>query len=89
MAYVYILISKSKSKYYVGCTTNLQKRLQRHNAGYVYSTKRILPVELAFKQYYQSMGEARMVEKKLKNQKRKDYIRKIIELIIRMIDVAN
>ena len=79
MAYVYILVNKPRNRYYVGCTTNVQKRLQRHYSGYVHSTKRMLPVELAFKQYYQSMSEARIVEKKLKNLKRKDFIEKIIQ----------
>ena len=79
MAYVYILANKLKNKYYVGCTTNIKNRLHRHYSGYVHSTKRMLPVELAFKQYYQSMSEARTVERKLKNLKRKDFIKKIIE----------
>jgi putative endonuclease len=29
--YVYILFSASKNKYYVGYTSNLEERLQRHN----------------------------------------------------------
>ena len=79
MAYVYILANISRNKYYIGCTTNIHKRLQRHNSGYVQSTKRMLPIELAFKQHYQTMSEARIVERKLKSLKRKDFIKKIIE----------
>jgi len=39
----------------------------------------MLPIELAFKQHYQTMSEARIVERKLKSLKRKDFIKKIIE----------
>ncbi|NOX85694.1 MAG: GIY-YIG nuclease family protein, partial [Chlorobi bacterium] len=43
--YVYILRC-SNNKTYVGHTSNLEKRLERHINGYVPATKNIRPVEL-------------------------------------------
>jgi predicted GIY-YIG superfamily endonuclease len=45
MHYVYIL-SCSDNKPYVGCTSNLKERLDRHGKGHVPATKGRLPIEL-------------------------------------------
>ena len=45
MTYVYILMCNNK-KTYVGCTSNLKERLQRHKNGYVPATKNIRPLQL-------------------------------------------
>jgi putative endonuclease len=39
MFYVHVLQSKKDGKLYTGFTDNLQKRLRKHNAGKVFSTK--------------------------------------------------
>ena len=46
MYYVYSL--KCKDGYYIGCTDNLQERLERHKKGNVPATAKHLPVELGF-----------------------------------------
>ncbi len=45
MYYVYIL-KCINGKPYTGCTDNLKERIERHNKGYVPSTKPLLPVSL-------------------------------------------
>ncbi len=47
MQYVYILLC-SDGKTYVGCTSDLKERFQRHINGQVPATKSRLPVSLAF-----------------------------------------
>lgn len=78
MAYVYILKSKRDGRYYVGSTLDLEKRLRHHKSGCTPSTKRFGEVGLVCKQFYASLKDARMVEKKLKALKRRDYLEKII-----------
>lgn len=79
MSYVYILKSLDKNKYYVGSTDNLKDRLRHHFGGHTPSTKKLGNLKLALSQEYSTLEEARKVERKLKNLKRKDYIEKIIE----------
>jgi len=78
MAWIYILQTKSE-KYYVGSTTNIKDRLEHHIGGYTPSTKSLGVEKLLFKQEYKFLSEARSVEKKVKNLKRKDYIEKILK----------
>jgi putative endonuclease len=46
MHYVYSL--KCKDGFYIGCTDNIESRLERHKNGYVMATKDRLPVKLEF-----------------------------------------
>ncbi len=46
MYYVYSL--KCKDGFYVGCTENIQDRLERHEKGHVPATANRLPVTLEF-----------------------------------------
>ena len=46
MRYVYSL--KCKDGFYVGCTDNLEDRLERHKKGHVPATANRLPIELDF-----------------------------------------
>jgi predicted GIY-YIG superfamily endonuclease len=45
MYYVYILKCKN-DKSYVGCTSDLKARMERHEHGYVPATKDLLPAEM-------------------------------------------
>lgn len=78
MAYVYILES-IEGKYYIGSTINIEKRIKHHFGLYTPSTKRLKVSKLKFSQKYPTLKEARYVEKRLKELKRKDYIDKIIK----------
>ena len=79
MAYVYILESLRNGRYYIGSTIDLDSRLRHHKGGFTHSTKRFGEIQLVLKQEYNSIKEARMIERKLKNLKRKDYLRKIVK----------
>ena len=64
--YVYLLSSNKTSWIYIGCTSNLEKRLKEHNEGNVYSTKKMLPLELIYYEAYRSKEYAYKREKALK-----------------------
>jgi putative endonuclease len=78
MAWVYILQTKS-GNYYVGSTTNIDERLKHHFGGFTPSTKSMGAEKLLLKQRYRTLGQARIVEEKIKNLKRKDYIDKMVQ----------
>ncbi|MBK5215567.1 MAG: GIY-YIG nuclease family protein [Candidatus Pacebacteria bacterium] len=79
MEYVYILQSERNSRYYIGSTNNLERRLLEHNSGHTKSLRNLLPMILVFNQGYEKIGEARKMELRLKRLKS----RIIIESIIR------
>lgn len=64
--YVYILSSNKTAWIYIGCTNDLRKRLKEHSEGNVYSTKKMLPVELIYYEAYPSKNCAYEREKNLK-----------------------
>ena len=77
--YLYILENKIKNKFYIGSSEDVDRRFSEHLSGKVYSTKRLLPLELIFKQEFENIDIARKIELRLKKMKRKDYISKIIK----------
>jgi putative endonuclease len=78
MNFVYILKSLKNQSYYIGSTGDLDRRLIEHNFGKTKSLVNLLPMELVFKQNFDTLLEARRAELKLKNFKS----RRIIEQII-------
>lgn len=64
--YVYLLSSHKTQWIYIGCTHDLEKRLKEHKEGKVYSTKKMLPVELIYFEAYKSKDCAYQREKNLK-----------------------
>ena len=74
---VYILLC-SNSRFYIGSTNNLERRIQEHNGGKTVSTKYILPVQLVFRQEFESLTKARQIERKLKALKSAEILKKII-----------
>ena len=78
MPHVYILESIIDGRYYIGSTTNLELRMKHHIGGHTPSTNRFGEIKLVFSQEYNSLKEARIIERRLKKLKRKDYIEKII-----------
>lgn len=79
MAYLYILQSEINSRYYIGSTIDLERRLNEHNEGKTPSTRLTRPFKLVFFKKYETIKEARMTEYKLKKKKSKLIIEKIIE----------
>ena len=65
--FVYILISKKDYKLYVGCTTDLDKRLKDHNSGKVSATKRRRPFEMIYNEEFLNKVDAFNRERYLKS----------------------
>lgn len=78
MAWVYILKSKYADRYYIGSTIDLESRLSHHKRGHTPTTKRFGDVDLVLSQKYETLKEARNIEKKIKLLKRKDYVKKMV-----------
>jgi len=69
MYYVYVLKSRLDGKLYIGYTTNLRNRIQKHNSGEVTSTEPRRPLELIFYEGYKNMEDAKRRECYLKTSK--------------------
>lgn len=78
MAWVYIL-KTGQGNYYVGSTTDLERRIAQHISGHTKTTKRLQVESVVFNQQYKSLKEARAVEARIKKLKRRDYVEKIIQ----------
>jgi len=71
---VYILFSEKRSRYYVGQTTDIKKRLERHNQGNVPSTKYGLPWKLVLQIQVTSKKESLILERRIKKRGAKQFI---------------
>ncbi len=58
MYIVYILFSEKDKKRYVGCTSNINRRLDEHNSGLVTSTKNRRPLNLIYSEVYDNKIDA-------------------------------
>ena len=65
--YVYILLSKKDSKFYIGFTNNLKRRLTQHAKGEVSSTKNRRPLKLIHYEYFINEIDAKAREIFLKS----------------------
>jgi putative endonuclease len=72
--FVYILYSEKHSRYYVGQTANIDRRLKRHNLGIVPSTKSGVPWELVLQIEVLSRSEAMVLERKIKRRGAKRFL---------------
>ena len=64
---IYILYSSKRELFYVGKTSNLEKRLLQHNNGESKFTKSGIPWHLIWFRSFSDVEEAENLEKKLKN----------------------
>ena len=71
---VYILFSEKSSRYYVGQTADIIKRLKRHNQGLVQSTKGSTPWKLVLQIEVLNRSEAVVLERKIKKRGAKRYL---------------
>jgi putative endonuclease len=79
MWHVYILKSKKDNGYYIGCTSNLVRRIKEHNQGYNYSTKNRLPLVLVYTKEYFSRKEGFAREKQIKQYKGGKAFKRLID----------
>lgn len=76
--YIVYAISSIKRNYiYVGLTSDLDKRLDRHNKGYERTTKPYAPFRLIYQEQQETRQEARNREKHLKSGIGKEFLRKL------------
>jgi len=80
MAFVYILKSLSKNVTYTGSTTDLERRLSKHNGGNCKFTKKYLPWEIFYKEEFTDLSEARNRERYFKSCAGRKFIKKLFEL---------
>ena len=71
---VYILFSKSISKYYTGHTQDLINRLIEHNNGETTSIRNGIPWEIVWKMEFDSRAEAMKMEAKIKKRGAKRFL---------------
>jgi putative endonuclease len=76
--FVYILKSKSVDKYYVGSSSNPERRLHFHNTIEKGFTSRYRPWELVYTLEFTTKKEAQAAERKIKAWKSKVRIKKLV-----------
>jgi len=79
MAYfVYILQSELDGSFYVGHTSDLKERIQRHNHGRSSYTKTKAPWKLIYQEEFSSRSEASKREREIKEKKNRAYIEQLV-----------
>ena len=79
MFYVYILESVEYKHYYIGSTSNLEKRITRHNEGGSVWTKRYKPWKIIYTEQYLTKTESLCREREIKSWKRGNEFKKLID----------
>jgi putative endonuclease len=77
--FVYILQSSKDLKYYIGSTSDVDRRLAFHNAGLQKSTKNRIPFIVIRVEEFQSKKEALIREKKIKSFKGGNAFKKLFQ----------
>lgn len=75
---LYILKNQDTGRYYIGSTSNLERRLKQHKSGKTRTTKILKTDVLVYTEIYGNLLDARIREKKLKSYKSKKYIEWLI-----------
>jgi len=78
MYYLYIIKSIFRNKFYTGCTQNIENRLNEHNQGKCYWTKRYKPWIIHYIEKFESRQKAFSREKYLKSHAGRNWIKKNI-----------
>ena len=76
--YLYVLQSDRNGRYYVGSTNDLDRRFGEHNRGEEKATKYLVPLQLVYKECFESLLEARRREREIKKWKSKKMIKQLI-----------
>lgn len=66
---VYVLQSVGHNRYYIGHTSDIPKRVMRHNNGYVRSTKAYRPWNVVYTEHYNTKSQAYKREMEIKSYK--------------------
>lgn len=76
---VYILQSHLDGSYYIGYTTDLEKRLSNHNSGKSNYTSKKIPWKVVYSENFATKSEALRREKFLKKQKNSEFYLRLIQ----------
>ncbi len=79
MFYVYVLCSESTDRFYIGSTSDLQRRLAEHNGNLAASTKNRGPWRLVHSEEHASRSAAVRRERYLKTGKGREELRRLLE----------
>ena len=74
--FVYILYSKSKDRYYIGQTENLDKRVGEHN---IRKNLGAGDWQIVYSQQFETRSDAMKREVEIKSKKRRSYIEGLIK----------
>ncbi len=74
MHFVYILYSAKCDRYYIGYSSDVLARLERHNAGMVKAKKNCKPYKICAYKSFVTELEARKEELRIKKQKSRKYL---------------
>lgn len=73
--YVYVLRSSKDGMFYTGFSTDLDRRIEQHNAGYCRSTEKRRPFYLLYYEWCRDKSDAIAREKYLKSGYGKRYLK--------------
>ena len=74
----YILFSRKLNKYYVGSTSEMERRLDDHNRGKEKFTRTGIPWQLVYTETFELLAMARRRELEINKKKRRKYIESLI-----------
>lgn len=81
MFFIYIIYSSKSDRYYIGLTSDVQKRISEHNDPSRINkyTSKHLPWDLRlYFEVSENRGEAQIIERFIKNQKSRPFLGKLI-----------
>lgn len=78
MAYFVYVLRNSEGRYYIGQTSNPERRLKRHNQGAVLWTKSRGPWEMVHREQFETRREAIAGERRLKRLKNRKSLERFI-----------
>ena len=76
--YVYILYSEKTDRFYIGSTSDVEKRLIKHNLGGTASIRPGRPWKIVYPETLNTKTEALIREKQIKNKKSRKYIERLV-----------
>jgi len=79
MYYLYILFNKAETRTYVGVASDVNKRLEEHNAGRVKSSRPYLPYKIVHIESFETLSSARQKEKFYKSTTGRRKLREILK----------
>jgi putative endonuclease len=77
--FVYILQSEKDESFYIGYTSDLQRRLDEHNSGKTRYSSKKCPWKIVYYEDFENKTEAIKREKFLKRQKNRQFYQRLID----------